>query len=95
MLGQAKSAAFLASCRQGIMFLPLIFILPRYFGLRGVEATQQAADMLTFFASIPFLVHFFDKYKTSRRPLGAKRRLRLIYLKLARKLNLWTEPYQK
>lgn len=95
ILGQAKSAAFLASCRQGIMFLPLVFILPHYFGLSGVEATQPAADMLTFFVSIPFLTRFFAKYQTARRPLGAKRHLRLIYLKLARKLNHWTEPYQK
>ncbi len=95
ILGQAKSAAFLASCRQGIMFLPLIFLLPHYFGLYGVEATQPAADMLTFFVSIPFLVHFFGKYQKARRTLSTKRRLRLIYLKLARKLNHWTEPYQK
>ena len=62
ILGQSKSAMFLAACRQGIMFVPLIFILPHYFGRTGVEATQAGADILTFFVSIPFLVYFFRSY---------------------------------
>lgn len=85
ILGQSKSAAFLASCRQGFMFLPLIFLLPRYFGLPGVEMTQPLADALTFFVSIPFLTRFFRKYHTGRKPIGTKRRLRLVYLALLRK----------
>ncbi len=89
ILGQAKSAAFLASCRQGIMFLPLVFILPHYLGLVGVEATQPAADMLTFFVSIPFLVHFFHKYQYTRKALSTKRRMKLVYLVLWRKLHRW------
>ena len=94
MLGRSKSSAFLASCRQGIMFLPLIFILPHYFGLRGVEATQPLADMLTFVAAAVILSRFFKQYKTGRKPLSSKRRLRLTYLILSRKLNHWTEPYK-
>ena len=62
ILGQSKSATFLAACRQGIMFIPLILILPHYFGRLGVEATQAGADILTFFVSIPFLVCFFRGY---------------------------------
>lgn len=93
MLGRSKSSAFLASCRQGIMFLPLIFILPHYFGLSGVEATQPLADMLTFFAAAVILYRFFKQYQTGRKKITSKRRLRLMYLKLSRKLNHWTEPY--
>ena len=93
MLGRSKSSAFLASCRQGIMFLPLIFILPHYFGLRGVEATQPLADMLTFFAAAVILYRFFKQYQTGRKKITSKRRLRLMYLRLSRKLNHWTEPY--
>lgn len=93
ILGQSKSAAFLASCRQGILFLPLILVLPRYFGLPGVEASQPLADVLTFFVSIPFLTAFFRKYHTGKRPLRTKRRLRLVYLALYRKINHWMQPY--
>lgn len=58
-LGRSKSAAFLASCRQGILYIPLLFLLSRSIGLTGLEITQSAADFLTFLISIPFQIHFF------------------------------------
>lgn len=61
-LGFAVGATFLASCRQGIFFVPLVFLLPAAFGLTGIEAVQAAADLLTFVISIPFLIFFFRKY---------------------------------
>lgn len=61
-LGFAIGATFLASCRQGIFFVPLVFLLPAAFGLNGIEAVQAAADLLTFVISIPFLIFFFRKY---------------------------------
>ena len=60
-LGFVKGATFLASCRQGVFFIPLIFILPRLFGLEGVLMTQSAADILTFLISIPFCIVFIRK----------------------------------
>ena len=62
-LGKSKEATFLSVCRQGIFFIPLILILPRFFGLTGVEVSQGIADFLTFFASIPFAVVFFRNLK--------------------------------
>ena len=59
--GQKKSAAFLSSLRQGLCFIPLILILPRFFGLAGVQAAQSASDLLTALASVPFTVIFFRK----------------------------------
>ena len=61
-LGFAVGATFLASCRQGIFFVPLVFLLPAAFGLTGIEAVQAAADLLTFVISIPFLFFFFRKH---------------------------------
>lgn len=61
-LGFAAGATFLASCRQGIFFVPLVFLLPALFGITGIEATQAGADLLTFFISIPFLIYFFKKH---------------------------------
>ena len=61
-LGFAVGATFLASCRQGIFFVPLVFLLPAAFGLTGIEAVQAAADLLTFVISIPFLSYFFRKH---------------------------------
>ena len=60
-LGFAVGATILASCRQGIFFVPLVFLLPHWFGLDGIVAVQASADLLTFLVSIPFLIHFFKK----------------------------------
>ena len=39
-----------------ICFIPLILILPRLFGMQGVEMTQAMADVLALFISIPLAV---------------------------------------
>ena len=36
-----------------LFFIPLIFILPYFLGLKGVEMCQAASDMLTFFLAMP------------------------------------------
>ncbi len=57
-LGFVKGATVLASCRQGIFFIPLIFILPACLGLDGILLTQPLSDVLTFLVSIPFNIWF-------------------------------------
>lgn len=42
--------------RQGIFFIPPLFILPHFWGLQGVVFTQPVADVLTFLFSIPFVI---------------------------------------
>ena len=46
-------ATILSSARQGLFFVPLIFVLPHFFGLQGVEMCQAVSDMLTFLLAIP------------------------------------------
>ncbi len=57
-LGFVKGATVLASCRQGIFFVPLIFILPMLFGLDGILMTQPLSDLCTFLVSVPFNIYF-------------------------------------
>ena len=59
--GQARSATFLASCRQGIFFLPLAFVLPNIWGLTGVELIQPMADILSVLVSVPLVLSFFRR----------------------------------
>ena len=61
--GNALSGTILSMCRQGIYFIPLINILPRLLGLRGVQITQSCADILCFITCIPLVVSFFKKLK--------------------------------
>ena len=60
-VGKAGRATFLACCRQGVFFIPLILILPRTLGLMGVETCQPIADALTFIVSLPFLLAFLKQ----------------------------------
>ena len=60
-VGKPWMSTFLSSCRQGIYFLPLILILPRIFGITGVEITQPIADALTCLTSGPFILSFIKK----------------------------------
>lgn len=60
-LRMSKSATFLASCRQGVFFLPLIYILSFTAGLTGIQLVQPLSDFLTFVISIPFTVWLYRK----------------------------------
>ena len=44
---------------NGLLYVPLILILPRMLGLPGVEMSQPGADLLTFVVSLPFQIWFF------------------------------------
>lgn len=52
--GKGLKASIASSARNGIFFIPLILLLPRFFGLFGVEISQAAADVLSFILAIPF-----------------------------------------
>jgi Na+-driven multidrug efflux pump len=65
-LGFRVIATLLASCRQGIFFLPTVLLLPYALDRIGVQAAQPIADMCTFFFSIPFIIHFYKKYICER-----------------------------
>ena len=60
-IGRSWTATFLSAARQGIFFLPLIYLLPALFGLAGIQITQPCADVLTFLCCIPFAITFLKK----------------------------------
>ncbi|MCR4805301.1 MAG: polysaccharide biosynthesis C-terminal domain-containing protein, partial [Clostridia bacterium] len=51
--GKGIKSSITSSARNGIFFIPLILILPRVFGLLGVEMAQGIADILTFLLCVP------------------------------------------
>ena len=56
-------AVLLASARQGLFFIPLIVVLPRLFGLSGVEACQAASDLLAFVLAVPLMAGVLRELK--------------------------------
>ena len=62
-MGKGVKASITSSARNGIFFVPLILILPHVFGLRGVEMTQAAADVLSTALSLPLALSELRKMK--------------------------------
>ena len=60
-VGKNKSATFLSALRSGLVFIPILFITTKFFGLTGVQISQALADVVTFFIVIPFTITFFRK----------------------------------
>lgn len=46
-------ATILAASRQGMFFIPLIWVLPLFFGLPGVEITPAIADVCSALLAVP------------------------------------------
>lgn len=62
-IGEAFKASLLAASRQGLFFIPLIFILPLIFGLYGVQICQTVSDICTFTLAVPLGVSVLNKMK--------------------------------
>ena len=58
-------ANLVAAARSGLFFIPLIFILPYFFGLLGVEMCQAWADVCAFVLSVPIAWSAFRDMKNS------------------------------
>ncbi|NLG04869.1 MAG: MATE family efflux transporter [Clostridia bacterium] len=67
-IGKVWKASFLAIARQGLFFIPLILILPRYFGLLGIEMTQPLSDTISFVCSIPLQLGVLRKMSSDAAP---------------------------
>ena len=68
-LGFSFWATVLACCRQGIFFVPALYLLHHFFGLTGITMTQAAADLLTAAVSVPFYFYFFNKLLNKKKTL--------------------------
>ena len=58
-IGEAKFGLLLSTIRQGIFFIPVILILPKLFGFKGVFLSQIVADIL----SLTFCIMSIPKMK--------------------------------
>ena len=62
-IGSAKKSIVLSLLRQVIVFIPLILIVPKYFGLNGVWAAQPLADLVSMIIIGLFLIKEFKYCK--------------------------------
>ena len=55
-IGLTGPATFLAIARQGLFFIPLVWVLSAVLGMQGIQMTQATADLLTLLCSIPIQI---------------------------------------
>jgi len=60
-------ANLLASARSGLFFIPLIIVLPRCFGLMGVEMCQAMSDVCSAVITVPIILSAFREMSAEER----------------------------
>lgn len=69
-LGRAGKGFVLGACRQGICFIPLIFVLPVFMGENGIFYAQPVADVFAagaaLFAAVEFRKELNYRWKGER-----------------------------
>lgn len=70
-MGKGKESLILSLCRQGVLYIPLLFIMDRAFGVNGINWAQFVADGLTLFISA-FIFHRLMKNIESGRNSSAE-----------------------
>ncbi len=55
-LNRPIPATLLSLCRQGLFFIPFLFVLNHLFGLNGINYTQTLSDYLTIFIAMFLLI---------------------------------------
>ena len=57
-IGKSGRAFFLACTQNGLLFIPLISILPKFMGITGIELAQPLSYVLATAIALPFLITF-------------------------------------
>ncbi len=65
-IGRAMKASVVAAARQGLFFIPLIFILPYFFGLFGVQVCQMVSDICSFALALPIGLSELKRLKSEK-----------------------------
>lgn len=59
--GKAVHSLVLSVCRQGIVYIPLLFLLNHLFGLYGAVYAQPAADIITVIVVMIICIYIMKK----------------------------------
>lgn len=64
-IGRVVGATLLAVARQGLMFIPVVLILPHLFdpSLHGVYLAQPMADLFAFIMAVPLMIRIIKELK--------------------------------
>lgn len=68
-IGAVKSSLFAALSREGIVYIPMVFVLKNLFGLTGIVAAQPVSEIISL-----VIVIFFAMYALCHMPSGKENR---------------------
>ncbi len=73
-LNRPLPATILSLCRQGLFFIPFLFILNHLFGLNGISYTQAVSDYLAIVIALVMLITSVKKtFYTEKHSVELKR----------------------
>ena len=64
-IGMMWRATVLATARQGLCFIPVVLILPRFLDIWGVYLAQPAADLVAFLVALPITLAVLREMKAA------------------------------
>ena len=65
-IGHAGKSIFLSVTRQMLFLIPLLSLLPQWWGLDGVWLSMPISDTISFMAATCMLVYMIRKIKKSK-----------------------------
>ena len=65
-MGKTIPATFLSIARQGLFFIPLVWLLSAWLGFPGIQLTQPTADLITFLCAVPIQLHVLRSMPTEK-----------------------------
>ena len=71
-IGYGFRASFVAAGRQGLFLIPALFVLPVWFGIRGLQWCQPVADALTFVLGAVIVLGILKELKDKTKKIQAE-----------------------
>ncbi len=65
-LGKGFKAMLMSVARQGLFFIPIVLLLPKFIGINGVLLSQSSADILTLFLGIILVIPYLKSKNLSQ-----------------------------
>ena len=65
-IGKVKISIFLSLSRQLLFLLPLLAILPNFYGINGVWASMPTSDFIAVVVAVMIMLVFLRRFKKER-----------------------------
>ncbi len=73
VVGNKAVASLLSVSRQGLFYIPAVLLLPKLWGLFGVQSCQALSDFCAFLFALPFMMAFFKSLRKKEAELKLKK----------------------